>query len=286
MLCEMTSGSSPDADPTGVTVLGRYRLEAVLGSGQMGVVYRATRETDGLTVALKVLRSELSEDGEYLRRFAREGDVASTLEHRHLASVIDRGVADGRHFLASRFLLGRSLAVRLRESILSVSELVRLVRHVGSGLDELHRLGLVHRDVKPSNVILDDRGTAVLTDFGVARAAAHSTLTKAGRIVGTVDYLAPEVIRGEDAVPASDIYSLGCLVYETAVGRPPFASKSIAEACIAHLREPPPSPRSVRSDLLPPLEDALLTALAKDPAGRPATGTAYARLLHAAAKAA
>ncbi|HEX2110616.1 MAG TPA: serine/threonine-protein kinase [Gaiellaceae bacterium] len=264
--------------------LGPYRLEEVLGEGRMGVVYRAVRDADGAVVALKVLRRELSDDHAYVRRFEREGEIASGLDHPHLVPVVDRGNAEGRRFLAARYVRGRSLAERLGESPLVPLELARVVAHVGSALDELHRRGLVHRDVKPANILLDERDAAVLTDFGVARGAADSTLTRIGRVVGTVDYLAPEVIRGSSATAASDIYSLGCVAYECAVGRPPFGERSVPEACAAHLREPPPDPGSLNPDLPAALVRALLTALAKDPARRPATGAAYGRLLLAAAK--
>jgi serine/threonine-protein kinase len=160
------------------------------------------------------------------------------------------------------------------------------VSHVGSALDAIHARGLVHRDVKPANIMLDESGNAALTDFGVARGEAHTALTKQGRIVGTVDYLAPEVIRGDNAVAASDVYGLGCTAYECAVGTAPFAARgTIVETCLAHLNEPPPHFASRRRDLPRAFVDALLTALAKRPAERPATGTAYARLLRAATKA-
>jgi serine/threonine protein kinase len=276
-------GPDPAELAQGETV-GRFRLEAILGQGQMGVVYHARRD-DGEEVALKVLRQELSSEESYRRRFEREGEIASGLDHPHLVTVVDRGEVEGRYFLAARYLPGGSLADRLGVGVLSPAEVVRVVAHVGSALDALHRLTLVHRDVKPANVMLDERGAAFLTDFGVARGEAHSVLTQQGRVVGTVDYLAPEVIRGTPAEPASDIYSLGCTLYECLVGRPPFGDRSIVEACLAHVQEDPVDPRDLRDDLSPELTQALLTALAKEPDARPRTGTAYARLLRAAAPA-
>ena len=155
---------------------------------------------------------------------------------------------------------------------------------MGGALDALHGLGLVHRDVKPANVLLDGDGHALLADFGVARGHAHTALTRVGRTVGTPDYLAPEVIRGGRATPASDLYGLGCLAYECATGAPPFAEKrTIGDVCVAHLQEDPPDPGRRRALPLA-LVSSLLTALAKDPARRPATGAAYARLLRAGAK--
>ena len=277
---------SSDVETEAGEVLGPYRLEEALGEGQMGVVYRAVRASDQETVALKVLRPELSQDAVFLLRFEREGKIASSLEHPHVVPVVDRGSAGGRHYLASRYISGRSLSDQLGAAgPLELEELVRVIAHVGAALDAIHLLGLVHRDIKPSNVMLDEQGNALLTDFGVARGEADTSLTQAGRTVGTVDYLAPEVIRGDRAAPASDIYGLGCVAYECATGSPPFAEKkTIAEVCVAHLQEEPPDPSRKRRDLPLPLVAPLLCALAKDPAGRPGTGTAYARLLGAGAK--
>ena len=266
------------------TRLGRYRIESVLGQGQMGVVYRA-RADDESVVALKVLKPELARDDTYRRRFRREGDVAARLDHPNLVAVLDRGRERGLLFLVSPYVDGETLSARLATRRLEPRALARIVADIGAGLDHLHRHGLVHRDVKPSNVLVDAAGRALLTDFGVARGQAHSVLTAAGRVVGTADYLAPEVIRGERAGPAADLYSLGCLAYEAAVGRPPFRDRpTLGEVCVAHLREPPSPPRSLRPDLSPAFSDALLTVLAKDPAARPRTGAAYGRLLRAAAR--
>lgn len=281
-------GRSPDDDRTlgpGAAV-GPYRIEAELGRGRMGVVYRARRD-DGVAVALKILRPELASDPTYRRRFAREGALAARVRDEHLVPVIDRGESGSWWYLAARYVAGGSLATRLERGVLSIPELVRTVAHVGAGIDALHRAGLVHRDVNPSNVMLDERGGAALTDFGLARGEADTVLTTDGRVVGTPDYLAPEVIRGERAGPRTDVYGLGCLAYACAVGHPPFADqRTVGEVCAAHLRDDPAEPSLERPDLPSPFGDALLTALAKDPARRPATGTAYALLLRAGARSA
>jgi serine/threonine-protein kinase len=251
----------------------------------MGVVYRAVRAPDEETVALKVLRGELSADETFRKRFAREGELASSLDHDHLIPVLDYGELEGRYFMAARYVGGRSLAERLKEARFDAPQITRLIAHVGSALDAVHGQGLVHRDVKPANIIVDEAGSAALTDFGVARGQAHTVLTKQGRVVGTPDYLAPEVIRGERAVPATDLYGLGCVGYECAAGSPPFAAKrTIAETCLAHLNEQPPDLATRRPDLPWSFIGALLRALAKDPSERPTTGMAYARLLRAGAK--
>jgi len=247
----------------------------------MGIVFRASRE-DGSVVALKVLRPELSGDEGYRRRFEREGRIASSLTHPHLVEVVDAGEADGWSYLASRFVPGESLAERLeRDGPLPVETVVQIASEVGTALDTLHASDLVHRDVKPSNVMLAQRG-AELTDFGVARATADSVLTAPGRVVGTLDYLAPEVIRGEPAQPPADVYALGCLLYECLTGAPPFGSRPFAEAAVAHVSEDPPDPS--RRDLPRQLWTALRHGLAKDPADRPPTATAYALMLRVSAK--
>jgi serine/threonine-protein kinase len=264
--------------------LGPYRLVAPLGEGGMGIVFRADRATGGVA-ALKVLRRELSGDETFRRRFEREGRIAAQLDHPHLVEVVDAGEANGLQYLASRFVEGETLADRLeRDGPLPLRELIRLAAELGTGLDALHEAGLVHRDVKPSNVMLGPDGAA-LTDFGLARGLADSVLTAPGRVVGTLDYLAPEVIRGEPAGPPADIYALGCLLYECVCGRPPFGSRPFAEAAAAHLTEEPLDPCAARDDLPPAFWDALRYGLAKDPADRPARATAYALMIRVSAQA-
>lgn len=252
--------------------LGRYVLEESLGRGAMGAVYRAVRD-DGLVVALKVAAPELAADETYRRRFERESRIAASLSHPHIVEVLDVGEVDGRPFLASRLVQGRTLAERIAaEGPLTEHEVVRVVAEIATALDVLHERELVHRDVKPANVILEDGGGALLADFGLARGATDTVLTQTGRVSGTVDYLAPEVIRGAPPSPAVDVYALGCLAYECLAGRPPFAARSVPDAILAHL-EAAPDPLSS------PLSPAVLQALAKSPDDRPPTATAYALML-------
>ena len=252
--------------------LGPYVLEGELGRGSMGTVFRA-RAADGTVVALKVLRPELADNETFRRRFEREGRIARELSHPHIVEVLDTGEAGGRAYLASRLVDGRSLADRLEEDgPLGTQEVVRLVAEVATALDVLHERDLVHRDIKPANVMIDATGHAALADFGLARGEADTVLTTPGRVSGTVDYLAPELIRGAASSPATDVYALGCLAYECVSGAPPFAGKHVADAVLAHLEEAPPPLDS-------PLSHAVLQALAKDPAERPPTATAYALML-------
>ena len=262
-------------------LIGSYRLEELLGEGGMGVVFRAVRESDGEVVALKVLRDELAGDDLHIRRFEREGRTAAGLAHPHLVAVLDSGSAAGRLYLVTRYVDGVPLSRLLDTGPLGSGAVVRLAAGVGSALDALHRRGLLHRDVKPENILVDSGGRSHLTDFGVARGEADTALTSTGRVVGTVDYLAPEVIRGEPATPASDVYALGCVVHACLAGAPPFADLDFAQTCLAHLSAPPPDLRATRGDVPAPLLWAAGRALAKDPAERPATGAGYARLLRA-----
>ena len=261
--------------------MGPYVLEEELGRGATATVFRASR-TDGMRVALKILDADV--DPVVLRRFERESEVAARLDHPYLVPVLDHGLVDGRRFLATRLASKGTLATRLEKGSLPLGEVIQVVRQIGAGLDVLHRAGLIHRDVKPANVLLTSEGVA-LTDFGVVRGNEQTVLTRVGTVVGTADYLAPEAIRGEEVGPAADLYGLGCLTYACATGAPPFADKrSIIAICRAHLSEPPSDPRIERPSIPPPLAAAILTALAKDPVDRPGTGTAYALLLRAAAR--
>jgi serine/threonine-protein kinase len=178
---------------------------------------------------------------------------------------------------------GGSLADRLRsERRLSVADTVELAAQLAKGLDVLHARGIVHRDVKPSNVLLDGEGTAALADFGLARGEDSTQLTRDGQLVGTPHYLAPELIEGAAATPASDVYALGCVLYECLAGEPPFAGRGDAQIGFAHLVEPPPDARTRRPELPADVSAAIVSALAKDPAARPTTATALARMLHVA----
>jgi serine/threonine protein kinase len=250
---------------------GPYRVIEPIGHGGASVVYRAT---DGeRQVALKVLR-----DPEPIAqaRLAREARLAGEIESRYLVRILEVG----DDYVAMP-LYPSSLAGRLRAGPLTAQETVRTAAQLAQALDALHAKGILHRDVKPPNVLLDERGDAVLADFGLARGADSTQLTRDGQIVGSVPYLAPELIEGAPATPASDVYALGCLLYECATGGPPFAGTD-AELAYAHLAEPPPRPPG----LSPDLTAALLSALEKDPSARPTTATALARMLHLAGTAA
>lgn len=264
--------------------LGPYRLESKLGEGGMGIVFRAVRDPDGEVVALKVLRQELTHDETYRRRFTHEARAAAEVRHKHLVPVLEAGETDGRTFLAVTFVEGRSLEDRIRQDgPLPVEDIVTLAYQVATGLDALHEKEVLHRDLKPSNVMLDATGDALLTDFGLAKGRAYTVLTKPGQVMGTLDYLAPELIRGQPATPASDLYGLGCVLYECVAGQPPFAEKSVFEVGVAHLEDDPPDPARARDGVPKGFSWALLRALEKDPARRPPSGVTYAQMLRVGA---
>lgn len=266
--------------------LGPFLLESVLGEGAMGVVFRAVRDPGGQRVALKVLKRQLSEDATYVRRFVHEGRAASEVQSSHLVPIIGAGEADGRTYLAVAYIDGPSLADRIKaEGHLPLDDTIRITADVAAGLDALHRAGLVHRDVKPANILLDRGGRALLTDFGLAKGPAYTVLTRPGQIMGTLDYLAPELIKGEPATPASDIYALGCAVYVCLAGRAPFADRSVYQVPAAIVQDEPSDPVSDRDDAPDGLGWAALRALAKDPAERPPTATAYANMLRVGTRA-
>jgi serine/threonine-protein kinase len=263
--------------------LGGYRLEEQLGEGAMGCVFRARRQDGDEVVALKVVRVEFAADDLYRQRFLHEARAASEVDHRHLVDVLDSGEIDGRQYLAMRFVHGRPLHRHVEENgPLGLAEVVRIAEELGGALDALHAVGLIHRDIKPSNIMLDGAGAVSLTDFGLAKGTGYAELTRPGEILGTMDYLAPERIRGEEATPASDIYGLGCVVYECVAGRPPFGSKGMMAVAFAHLEEEPGDPGASRSDAPAGFGAAVNTALAKDPGARPASGRAYCALVRAA----
>ena len=264
--------------------IGSYVLGPVLGEGGTGIVYRAVRESDGTVVALKLMRAGLAADDVYRQRFFREARVAAEVEHPHLVPIVEAGEEDGRPFLAARFVAGRTLAERIEhEGPLAVDDVLLVAAQVGAALDALHDAGLVHRDVKPGNVMLEADGTALLCDFGLAKGRAYTVLTRPGQLMGTLDYLAPELIRTGQAGPPSDVYAFGCLVYACLAGAPPFAGRNAFQVGVAHLEDEPPDPLERRPDAPASLGWAVLRALEKEPARRPNTATAYAHMLRLAA---
>jgi serine/threonine protein kinase len=265
--------------------VGPYRIEAVLGEGGMGQVFRAAHAQTGSLVALKLLRPEYAGDEGLIRRLLREARAARTVEHRHLVGLLDAGQDGDRHYLALELVPGVTVGERIdAEGALGLDEVVRIAADVAAGLDALHSAGIVHRDIKPSNVLLDADGAARVTDFGLAKGSDYSALTLPGQMLGTIDYLAPEVIRGDEPTAASDIYAFGCLVYACVAGGPPFGGRGLLQIGVGHLDEEPPDPCAERSDAPDGFGQAVAYALRKEPSERPSTATAYARLIAVGAR--
>ncbi|MGI8631696.1 MAG: serine/threonine-protein kinase [Solirubrobacterales bacterium] len=262
--------------------VGSYELVGQIGEGGMGSVLRA-RTADGQDVAIKLVKPELASDQVFRRRFAREVRIASEVRHENLVAVIESGEHDGLPWLAQPYVSGGSLADRLESGHLELAEALKIATGVARGLDAVHRAGLVHRDVKPANILMDADGRPLLADFGLAKDSAATVLTAAGQTVGSMDYMAPEQIKGEEVGPPSDIYALGCAVFECLCGRPPFADRTGLKTLWAHLQDAPPDPASLRSDIPADVCWALMHALAKEPDKRPPTATAYTMMLNAAA---
>jgi serine/threonine protein kinase len=260
-----------------------YRVESLLGEGGMGRVYLASAP-DGSDVALKLVKADLARDSVFRRRFEREADIAARVGHPNVVPIVDRGEYEGIPFLAQKFIGGGSLDGRIeKEGKLPLAEAIQMCLEVAGGLDALHENGLIHRDVKPGNILLDEQGTAYITDFGLAKDREASVLTKPGQALGSMDYMAPEQIRGAEVSAPTDVYALGCVMYECLCGSPPFADRQGMRILWAHLQDDPPDVRAMRDDVTEDVAWALSRALEKEPENRPPTATAYARMIQIAA---
>jgi serine/threonine-protein kinase len=270
--------TTPGDDPRIGTELAGFRIEALVGRGGMGVVYRAEQLRYGRKIALKVLAPELAADEGFRDRFEQEWQTAARLEHPNIVPVYEAGEADGVLYIAMRYVEGIDLNALLgREGRLDPARALGIVGQVGVALDAAHARGLVHRDVKPGNILLSSgsglEGDHVyLTDFGVAKqTSTRSGLTKTGLFIGTVDYAAPEQIEGKPLDGRADVYALGCVLYQCLTGALPYEKESEVAMLYAHLMEPPPSLAAKRPDLPAALDDVIATALAKAPDDRYST---------------
>jgi serine/threonine protein kinase len=263
-----TRGGAPGGLAAGST-FGGYRIERTLGHGGMGIVYLATELRLDRQVALKVIRAELASVESFRARFRSEWRTAASVEHPRVVTVFGAGERDGLLYVAMRFVRGSDLGRLVSaDGALSPEDAAILIAQVGDGLDAVHAAGLVHRDVKPANVIIGE-GTehdAYLTDFGLAKAMAATTgLTTTGQVIGTVDYMAPEQIEGRRVDARTDVYALGCVLFWAVTGRVPFAERESSAKMWAHLNEAPPSTDRDRAAVLDPV---IRRAMAKDSAER------------------
>jgi Protein kinase domain len=253
------------------TVVAGYRIDGALGEGGMGTVYRATQLSLDRVVALKVLTTQLSSDPAFRERFRREGLVQAALEHPHIVTVFEAGEADQGLFLAMQMIEGPTLKELIRSGELGNRRALRLLTQVAEALDAAHSKGLIHRDVKPQNVLVGKGEHAYLADFGLTRASDDARMTATGLFVGTIDYISPEQARGESATASSDVYALAAVLFECLTGNVPYVRANEERVLLAHLSEDPPRVTESRGDLPKALDQVIAQGMAKDPAERPAS---------------
>ena len=271
------------APHTGDRIAARYDLEEVVGSGGMSTVFCAYDEQLDRRVAIKILHERFSDDDEYVERFRHEARAVAQLTHPNIVTVIDRGEDEGRQYIVFEFVEGENLKdLIVRSGPLPIARAVGLAAAVADGLAFAHEHGLVHRDVKPQNVLLSENGSVKVTDFGIARSLdVEHGVTQTGTVVGTGEYLAPEQASGGAVSPASDVYSLAVVLWEMLTGRVPFEGDNFVAVALRHVNEAAPDIRDFRSDVPPRLAAAIDRALQKDPARRFPTMRAFADELRA-----
>ncbi len=247
--------------------IGGYRIDGVIGRGGMGVVYAATHQRLKRKAALKILSPELADDESFRERFIRESQLAASLDHPSVIPIYDADEEDGVLYLAMRYVDGLDLERLLEQrGRLSLDEALGVIEPVASALDAAHAHGLVHRDVKPANILIENEtGRMYLTDFGLAKLASSTGFTRTGSFLGTVHYCAPEQIEGRTVTSRADIYALGCVLFHCLAGQPPFARESEVAVIHAHLTEPPPAVTTLRPDLPRFVDGVVVTAMAKFP---------------------
>jgi beta-lactam-binding protein with PASTA domain len=253
--------------PEGTVIDGRYRVLRKIGAGGMADVYCAEDSHLGRKVALKLLHARFAQDQEFVERFRREASSAAGLQHPNVVGVYDRGKFDGTYYIAMEYCEGRTLKEIVARTALDPERAIAIAKQILVAARFAHRRNVIHRDLKPQNVILDDEDNVKVTDFGIARAGA-SDITEVGAIMGTAQYLSPEQAQGRPVTEASDLYSIGVVVFEMLTGRAPFGGDSAVAVALKHVNQPPPSPREFVPALPPELEAVVLKALAKDPAQR------------------
>lgn len=247
--------------------IGQYRIMEQIGRGGMATVYKAFQPAMERNVAIKILPEHLAEDPHFIERFRQEAKAIAQLEHPHILPVYDYGEEKGLTYMVMRYLDSGTLTARLKRG-LEVAEVVRLLGQVAEALDYTHSRGIVHRDIKPSNVLIDSRGETLLTDFGIAKMVEGTAGLTGGAIVGTPTYMSPEQAQGRPVDGRSDIYSLGVILYEALIGRPPFEAETPMAVLMKHVSDPLPLPRTLKPEISEAMEQVILKALAKNPADR------------------
>jgi Protein kinase domain len=254
-----------------------YRIDGVLGEGGMGVVYRATQLSLNRVVALKLLAGGLSDDAGFRARFQREAKLQATLEHEHIVPVYEAGQAEHGLFMAMRLIDGPTLKDLILERQLDPRRSLRILAQVAQALDAAHDAGLIHRDIKPQNILIEQADRVYLADFGLIKAPDEARLTDTGQFIGTIDYVAPEQIQGEPATATSDCYALAGVLYECLTGEVPFPRPNEAAVLHAHIVQAPPRVTDQRPDLPEAIDEVIAAGMAKDPNARPASAVALIR---------
>lgn len=259
------------------TMFGKYKLVSLVGEGGQGSVYEAYDTDKGRTVALKVLAEQYSQDARFRERFKRESRAAAKLQEPHVIPIHDWGEIDGNLFIDMRMVDGETLHQLLQKGPVQTDRAVHIIAQIASALDAAHAQGLIHRDIKPQNIIVTSQGFAYLLDFGIAEARGETRLTMAGSLNGTFQYMAPERFSDQDSGPAVDIYSLACVLHESLTGKPPFVATSIEGLMRAHLTTQPPQPSLLNSVLGPAFDAVVARGMAKNPDDRYGSAGALAR---------
>jgi serine/threonine protein kinase len=252
----------------GELIAGRYELHELVGSGGMSNVFRAHDRLLERSVAIKVLHEQFSADADYVERFRREARSVAQLAHPNIVTVIDRGEDDGRQYIVFEYVEGENLKGLLSQGALPVDQALRYGLQIAGALDFAHKRGLVHRDVKPQNVLLTEEGEPKVTDFGIARSVDVHGMTQTGTVLGTSDYIAPEQARGEKVNQQTDIYSLGIVLYELLTGEVPYSGDNFVAVAMQHVNHPVPSVLDRRPDIPVRLDLAVQRAMAKAPEDR------------------
>lgn len=263
--------------PTAGTHFGKYELISLLGRGGMGEVYEARDTQKGRTVALKILLEQYAEDPDYRDRFTREANAAASLQEPHVVPIHDWGEVDGNLFIDMRLIRGANLRTMTQAAPLAPDRAIHIVEQVAAALDAAHAQGLIHRDVKPENIVISEDDFAHLLDFGIAEKAGDSRLTQAGMTIGSWAYMAPERLSGNPVTKAADIYSLACVLYETLTSARPFAIDSMQQVVNAHLYAPPPHASAINPNVSAALDEVIQRGMAKEPDDRYGSAGALAR---------
>ena len=247
--------------------IGQYQIQEQIGQGGMATVYRAYQPSINRQVAIKILPSQYAQDPNFVKRFEQEARAIAALEHPHILPVYDFGTQEGLTYMVMRYIKSGTLS-NLMGQPLSNERIVRLVGDMARALDYAHKQGVVHRDIKPTNILIDRNGEALLTDFGIAKlmeSSGATQLTGAGSVLGTPAYMSPEQAKGANVDGRSDVYSLGVVLYELLTGQQPYQAETPVAVVLKHVSEPLTPPRTINANVAEPLEQVVLKAMAKEP---------------------